>query len=369
MNKRISRSLAVFLCACLLLIAVAGCGAARNMASEDVSFVATAPMAPAAAPAAPVEAMADSGPALFGGGVGANWSGSAIERRQAYSLGEATLVLSPPPPGSFDVDVEQEIRLEEGDGRRPDLPTYTPGQNVRTRKIVYTGNIHLQTMEFEQGVATLERKVGEFGGFIQSSNVQGRNLHDQRGGWESPRFAFYTARIPQGRLTEFLSGLEAGFNVSSVGLSSTDITMNYFDTQTRLRSFQVQQERLLSMLEMADSVQYLIEVERELARVSFEIESLTSALNHMDDSIHYSTVHMSLEEVVEFERVAPITATFREQAGVAFSNAWRGFANFCRNFVLFMISATPFFVVVLPLAAIVGYIVRRRWRKRRAADQ
>ena len=343
MRKKLTRvSIAAFCLA--LLLSIVGCAGAAGG-----PLTMSAPPAPGAAPEAAGWAMADgampapaaSAPGLLGG-----WDGAVVSESEDMAMLESQV--SAPNEGAG--------------GQVPPLP------QARGRMIIYTAHVSLQTLEFDAGVSALEQMAHQMGGFIQSSSISGRNLHD-RGGWQHSRFASYTMRIPQTRLNEFLTGLDNRFNVSSSSLSSDDITMHFFDTQARLDSLRVQQERLLDMLGRAEDIEFLLQVERELARVGWEIESLTSALNRMDDSVSYATVHVSLEEVIEYTEFLPVATSFGEQAGRAFSGAWRGFGASIRGAALFMISATPQLILLLVLAAVGLAVYRARKRKAESRRQ
>lgn len=256
----------------------------------------------------------------------------------------------------------------------PVMPVEPPiggvGQSVNPdaahRKIIYTADVSLQTKEFDQGIASIEEMTARYEGFVQSSSVQGKNLYDYGRG---ARYAYYTVRIPETGLRTFLSELEGPFNVGSSSIYSDDITGSYYDTEARLEYLKVQQERLLDMLEKAEDVEYLIEVQKELARVNYEIESYTSSLNRMKDSVAYSTVNLSVEEVVEYETPQTIHTSFGEQIGNTFTGAWRGFVSFCKEFVLFLVSATPFLVIAVPLLIALILVMRARRKKRMQAAQ
>lgn len=234
--------------------------------------------------------------------------------------------------------------------------------DAENRKIIYTADVSLQTKEFEAGIAMLEEMTANYDGFIQSSNVQGKNLYDTSGR-QSARYAYYTVRIPETGMRGFLGELENHFNVGSSSIYSDDITGSYYDIKARLESLRVQQERLLEMLGQAEDVEYLLEVQKELARVNYEIEALTSSLNRMDDSVAYSTVNLSIEEVVEYTAPQTIHTPFGEQMGNAFSGAWQSFVSFCQGFVLALISFSPFLIILVPIAVIVVLLVRRSRRK------
>lgn len=236
-------------------------------------------------------------------------------------------------------------------------PAVNPNQS--NRKIIYTADVGLQTKEFEEGLDWIKELTQRYQGFIQSSSVQGRNLYD-RDGRQGARSAHFTLRIPESGMQGLLDELEGQFNVNYNNIYSDDITAAYFDTQARLDSLRVQQERLMEMLGQAEDVEYLLEVQKELARVGYEIESLTSSLNRMKDSVAYSTVNLSIEEVVEYTSPQTIHTPFPERIGNTFESAWKNFVVFCQDFVLWLVSVTPFLIIILPVALMITVLARRR---------
>lgn len=340
--KRVIKALIFALIVCVVIATVSGCGGSQYQdGSADMSTAAVASSSPQVA--------RDN---VATGGMGMN-SFVMADEEVAFEgeLMEEPLADSIEPPIDPDpIPTDPSVQAE-----------------VRDRKIIYTADVSLQTKEFDKGIATIEEMAANMGGFVQSSNVQGTNLYDY-GGRKGARYAHYTLRIPQEKLKELLASFDEDFNVSYTNLYTDDITGNYYDIQARLDSLRVQQERLLEMLGKAEDVEYLIEVERELARVGYEIESLTSSIRRMDDSVSYSTVNVNIEEVVEYESVQPINATFGEQVSNTLSRAWSSFVNFCTGFVLFLVAALPSLIILVPLAVIVIWVILRRRRRRKMAQ-
>ncbi len=264
-------------------------------------------------------------------------------------------------------EMAQSPMMEPESAKGDVLPIEPPGgvgdpavnPNETNRKIIYTADVGLQTKEFDEGLDWIKELTQRYQGFIQSSSVQGRNLYD-RDGRQGARSAHFTLRIPESGMQGLLDELKGQFNVNYNNIYSDDITAAYFDTQARLDSLRVQQERLMEMLGQAEDVEYLLEVQKELARVGYEIESLTSSLNRMKDSVAYSTVNLSIEEVVEYTSPQTIHTPFPERVGNTFESAWKNFVAFCQDFVLWLVSVIPFLIIILPVALIITVLARRR---------
>lgn len=241
------------------------------------------------------------------------------------------------------------------------------GEGVQTeriasqdRMVITTVFLSMQTMEFDAGVEDIQAIVEEYGGFIQSSYVEGQRMFDTYG----TRRADFTARIPSEKLQTFIANMDEKFNVINKQQSGEDITDSYYDSQARLNTLKVQEERLLAMLETAGELEYLLQVERELANVRYEIESLNSALTRMENYVALSTVNLSLEEVVKYTPVDPAPATFGERFLQTVSDSLRSFSLSMQNLLLGIVWLLPF-LIVLAILLIIVFVIFRKVRKNR----
>ena len=129
-----------------------------------------------------------------------------------------------------------------------------------------------------------------------------------------------------------------------------------------------EQERLLAMMEESGDLESLIALEQRLSEVAYEIESYQRDLNNWDRRVAYSTVSIDLWEVSVYTPTVPVTRTFGEKLGDAFSDGWRGFVRGLQNLVLLLAELLPNLVLlsVIVLAVVFGI---RTIRKRRAAKR
>ena len=87
-----------------------------------------------------------------------------------------------------------------------------------------------------------------------------------------------TVRIPSDSLDAFLSQSEGVGVVQESSIYEEDVTDQYFDTERRLEGYQTQYDRILALMEQAETVDELISIESELNRIYYQIESLTGSL-------------------------------------------------------------------------------------------
>jgi len=104
-----------------------------------------------------------------------------------------------------------------------------------------------------------------------------------------------TLRVPEDRLDEALDAFAELGEVTHRRLSSQDVTEQMIDNEARLENLTATRDRLRRHLDQATSVQDIIAVERELARVQSEIDSLAGRLAHLRSSVALSTVSLTIE--------------------------------------------------------------------------
>ena len=177
--------------------------------------------------------------------------------------------------------------LQEADQDSSSLIGSVPG-----RKIIKNADMNVETRTFDEFIAYVNKALGELGGYIQSSSLNG-----SRYGREDLRYASITLRVPAEKLESFLSMIEGEGNVTYRNIYTDDVTLSYVDTESHLKALRTEQETLLGLLEKAETVENIIAIQSRLSEVRYEIESYESRLRTYDDQIDYSTVYLNVSEV------------------------------------------------------------------------
>ena len=251
-----------------------------------------------------------------------------------------------------------------------DAVSYDESVSDYTAKIIYSASLCIQTTEFDEAVAALERMTASFGGFVERSDVSGDISYEADGSTRVVnRWGYYTLRVPCGRFEEFLTQTQGLGNVLSSSKYAENVTSTYTDYEARLSSLYTQEDRLLSMLEQSEDIDSLIALEQRLADVRYEIESIERNLRNLDMQISYSTVSVDLQEVEVYTPTAPVQRTFGEKLSDAFASGWRSFTRGIQRFVIGMAEALPALIILIVLVAAAIIVVRRIIKKRRAKQQ
>ena len=240
------------------------------------------------------------------------------------------------------------------------------------RKLIKTVNLSAETEQFDVLVPALEQRVAALGGYIEemSSYNRGGNYSADYIGIKHLRFASMTIRIPKENLDTFLSTVAEQSNIVSRSESVTDVTLQYVDLESHKKALTTEQDRLLELMERAETVEDIITIEGRLADVRYQIESMESQLRTYDNKIDYSTVYLSIDEVEQYTPTETTTVWQRISSG--FMDSLQGVGRGLSNFAIWFVIHIPYIVVWVIIIIVVLLIIRavlRGMTKRRTKEK
>lgn len=236
-------------------------------------------------------------------------------------------------------------------------------------KIIKSGYLAMETLDFEEATSEIIRKVQQAGGFIASSNIQGWSRADVKN--KPMRQAHYKMRIPSGKFEQFITDAGELGNITRNESWGEDVSSQYFNTEARLKSLTIQEERLLTILSKAEELKDIIELERELSSIRYEIENLTGTLRKYDNLVAYSTLEMDIREVKEIKEIEEDPVTLWEKMVNIFRNSIESVGEIAEGMLLFSIGAIPFLLLLGIVLLILLGIIRlvRMIRKTTPAER
>ncbi|MEG1942930.1 MAG: DUF4349 domain-containing protein, partial [Angelakisella sp.] len=206
------------------------------------------------------------------------------------------------------------------------------------------------------------------GGYIEGQNIDGKSIRNESEYYE--RTAHLVARIPADKLSTITSEMGTLCNITSSSESIDDITDRYFDADAHLKMLKTQQTRLLELLAKAETLENIIQLEEALNNCEYEIESLTGQLRRMDSQVSYSTLNLTVNEVVDYNVPQSKPKNFAERLGDAFTRSGKNIVNTAEDALFFLIIDGPVLAIYLLFFGAIFYIawrIVRRGRAKRAA--
>lgn len=230
-------------------------------------------------------------------------------------------------------------------------------------KILRTVKIYSETKNFTNATETVIMELRAAGGYIQSSEITGgESLYN---GSKTPKKAIYVLRVPADKLDNYVDLLKNMLNVTSYTETTKDVTLDYYDLQSRIKTLEMKKSSLETLLENAKSVNEIKTYQDELFSVITEIESLKSKLNVYDNKVNYSTVGLQITEVLEYTETTPEGKSFGDKLSDTFNSSWEGVGTFFEYFAIFIVAIFPSLLLLGVVAAIVIITVKLVKRKKR----
>ena len=211
------------------------------------------------------------------------------------------------------------------------------------RKIIKSSQLSLETAKFNDVINSLEDMVKSYGGYIASSSIDAEGINNN---YQCLRFASYKINVPSDKLDDFLDESSKLATVRNKSTSAEDITAQYYDNESRLKSLQIQEERYLEILKTATEVKDIIEIENALTDVRYEIENLTTCLNKISNLVDMATVNINIQEVSQETVAQSVPKTLGEKISSSFVNSLKKIKEFSINTVIFIIAAIPYLIII-----------------------
>lgn len=159
--------------------------------------------------------------------------------------------------------------------------------------------------------------------------------------------------------------------MTSQSMNTDNITLKYADTQSHKEALQIEYDRVLALLEKADTMESILSLESHLSELRYQLNQYESTLRTYDNQVDYSTVILDIYEV---ERITEVKKeSFLDKIKAGFSDNLYEIGNAGTNFLIWLIVSLPYFIIWGMIIAVIILIVRkirkRRRRKKETAIQ
>lgn len=181
----------------------------------------------------------------------------------------------PPPPGGAPAATTPGEKKPEPskDGPRAD-GTEAPHE---TSMLIYTARVTMAVYQVEQGLVAVEKIARDNGGYLALK-----------------RDKEIVIRVPRNRFEPALAQIDKIGDVLHRDIQAQDVTDEFVDTEIRIKNGRAMQARLKILLDKAN-VKEALEIEKEMRRVTEELELLEGKLKLLKDKIAYSTITVAFE--------------------------------------------------------------------------
>lgn len=261
-----------------------------------------------------------------------------------------------PAPSSYD---REESGIAPSEPSATQAPVDGNGNTIGVpdaqMKIIRRVWLEMNSKNFDSDMAAIQAAAAMGGGFVESSNVNGRKPVEWN---DSGRYANLVLRIPSENLDWFLNYANTLGEITQQNIGSEDVTAAYFDTEAHVQTLRIQLERLEAILAESEKLADVLALETEIARVRYEVEQYTTNLKQWDRLVKYSTVSISIHEETTLSRPEYTSPALGERMGTALRRSFNSTLDALENFAVFLVSIIPTLIILIPIAIVVFIIVR-----------
>ena len=217
------------------------------------------------------------------------------------------------------------------------------------RKLIKTVWMNAETEHFDELMATLNARINELGGYIESREVNsGRR-----------RYCSMVIRIPAGTLAGFVDQVSTSANVTSSSESAQDVTLEYVDTEAKITALETEQARLLELLASAENLTAILTIEERLSEVTYELERYASRLRSLSNQVDYSTVNLTIHEV---EVLTPVEEpTVWQRISTGFSGTLTDLGDHLADLFVWVIVESPYILSFGVVIVLTVFAFRKAW--------
>lgn len=226
-------------------------------------------------------------------------------------------------------------------------PPPPPVKEKIEQKIIKEATLKFETDNLENSFSQIQKAV---------ANSKARIINDSEGKDFATIFRNLTIKVPSQNFDRFISDISKGVSYFEVKtISAEDVTEQYIDLTSRLKTKKKLEERYLEILKKANKVSEILEIEEQISAIREEIESKEGQLKYLESRVSESTV------TIEFYKTIPekegVKISYGSKLGTAIKS---GFFSLSDLFIS-LLSVWPFVILFFVFA----YFIRKRLKRRK----
>ena len=284
-------------------------------------------------------------------GCGAGDSGSSSDAAVGSGAGSAAVdSQSKPAAGLADGTTTSEQAAQPGTGKVVD-GSAAVAPAAFERKLARRADISITVPDVDGAAAKVRIIAASAEGLVIAEAISSEPDDPALGGYSS-----ITISVPTDQLDATLDRLAALGKVHSRNATTDDVTAQYIDTESRVKTMQASVDRVRALMSQATKLGDIVALEAELSRRQADLEATQSQLAALKDSVAMSPVEvrLSTDEKV-LEQADPDTGFL---AGL--KAGWTAFTGSVTVLLTAVGAVLPFAVVIALVVVPLVMWLRRR---------
>ena len=237
--------------------------------------------------------------------------------------------------------------------------------DTQNQKLIRTVYMDAETEDMDALLYQVEERIQELGGYVEGREIYNGSMYNSK----RYRSASLTVRVPAGKLSEFVDHVGQVSNITSNRETVEDVTLKYVAIESRIKALETEEATLLELMAKAENMSDLLTIEARLTDVRYELETIHSQLRVYDNKVNYATIHLDIDEVVEYTEPEPENGW--QRMGKGFVKSLKGLWTGLKEVAIFLVAALPYLALIAAIPVVIILIVRTSIRRKRkkAAQQ
>jgi hypothetical protein len=247
-----------------------------------------------------------------------------------------------------------DVAKEQANGKLANQAKDVPGgaeKQIIERKIIVTANVQLVATDFDKAEQELGRLIQANKGIVAQSEVAGAAGGSRKGLWK--------VRISPAKFKEFCDALKKLGELIRYTSDANDVTEEYFDLAVRIKNKESEAADLRKLHEKGSAkIEDLLVLQRELHRVTEELDRLKGRQRVLDNLTELTTVTIQLQERGTY--LPPDSPTFDTTIGRTWSGSIDVLVIVGKGIVLVAVALAPWLPVLAVIIVPTWWIWRRK---------
>lgn len=232
--------------------------------------------------------------------------------------------------------------------------------DTREMKIIKTGNLYVQTKDYDKFLEETSNKIESLGGFIENNSTEVYQVYND----EKLMHGSLKIRVPQEAFYEVIMFFEQTSDIRRKNLNESDVTKEYYEKDNKVKNLEVQEQHLRDLFEKATTVEEMLQIENELRRIRTEIDALNISLADINDRASMSTIELEVEEVKEVNFTIQSEKGVWERAKEGFIRTVNEIVRGIGNLVVSFVASSPVLIPVIIIFVILLVKIKKYWKKK-----
>lgn len=217
-----------------------------------------------------------------------------------------------------------------------------------SQKIIKQASLRFETNNLDDTFAQIQKAVTANKGTIQN-DTEGKDYNNI--------YRNLTVRIPSQNFDPFIKSISEGVSYfERKEISAEDVTEQYIDLESRLKTKKKLENRYLEILQKATKISEILEIEKQISIIREEIEAKEGQLKYLESRVSESTINIEFYKTIA-EKEA-IKTSYGSKIWTAIKSGFFGLSSF----LISIISVWPFIILFVVLV----YFIRRRFKRKKA---